>query len=83
MIVNWFPWPARRAVKSIPTSPNVLQLNDTIDKVEAAMQALTETAEAAGIDLRPDVDGLERALSEFFTDRDARNEASAVLKGGA
>ncbi|WP_078345151.1 hypothetical protein [Mycobacteroides chelonae] len=65
------------------TTPNVLDLNNVIDKVSAAMDAITETAEAAGIDLRPDSDGLERALSEFFTDRDTRDEASAALKAGA
>lgn len=64
-------------------TPTVLQLNKVIDKVSAAMDALVETAEAAGIDLRPDSDGLERALSEFFTDRDARESASAVLKGAS
>ncbi|MFV8236355.1 hypothetical protein D2E98_25790 [Mycobacteroides abscessus] len=65
------------------TTPNVLHLNNVIDKVSAAMDAITEAAEAAGIDLRPDSDGLERALSEFFTDRDTRDEASASLKAGA
>lgn len=64
-------------------TPTVLQLNKVIDKVSAAMDALVETAEAAGIDLRPDSDGLERALSAFFTDRDARESASAVLKGAS
>lgn len=64
-------------------TPNLMQLNDTIDKVDATMAALEQTADAAGIDLRPDVDGLERALSDFFTNRDGRDAASAVLKGGA
>lgn len=67
----------------IIASPNVLQLNKVIDKVTAAMDAIAETAEAAGIDLRPDVSGLEQALSEFFNDRDARPEASTALKAGA
>ncbi|PVA66177.1 hypothetical protein [Mycobacteroides abscessus] len=65
------------------TTPNVLHLNNVIDKVSAAMAAIAETADAAGIDLRPDSDGLESALSDFFTDRDGRESASAVLKGGA
>lgn len=68
---------------TIDTTPNVLHLNNVIDKVSAAMVAITETAEAAGIDLSPDSDGLERALSDFFTDRDNREPASAVLKGGS
>lgn len=64
-------------------TPNVLQLNKVIDQVTAAMDALKETASAAGIDLRPDSDGLERALSDFFTDRDSRDESSAAIKAGA
>lgn len=62
------------------STPNVLQLNKVIDKVTAAMDALKETAATAGIDLRPDSDGLERALSDFFTDRDNRDESSAAIR---
>ncbi|MDM3950334.1 hypothetical protein [Mycobacteroides abscessus] len=62
------------------TTPNVMQLNKVIDKVSDAMAAITATAAAAEFDLGPDIDALERGLSEFFTDRDARVCASAVLK---
>ncbi len=67
---------------ALDRTPNVLHLNNVINKVTAAMDALKETAEAAGIDLRPDSDGLESALSDFFTDRDSRDGASAALMAG-
>lgn len=65
-------------------TPNVLDLNKVIDKVTAAMGALAETAEAAGVDLSDDMPHLERELDRFFATRDEeRDEASALLKGGA
>jgi hypothetical protein len=64
-------------------SPNMLQVNRVADKTSAVMDALTESAEGAGFDLGPDVDGIERALTDFFTDRDLRVSASAALKAGA
>ncbi|QSM88766.1 hypothetical protein PROPHIGD91-3_8 [Mycobacterium phage prophi91-3] len=66
------------------TTPNVLDLNNVINKVTGAMDALKETAEAAGVDLSDDMPHLERALDQFFATRDdERDEASAVLRGGA
>lgn len=47
------------------------------------MDAFTATAKAAGFDLGPDADDIELALVDFFTDRDTRGLASAVLTGGA
>lgn len=65
-------------------TPNIMALNESIDKASAVMDALTETAEDKGVYVDDgDLDQLERALSEFFTDRDAREPASAVLTGGA
>ncbi|WP_078316034.1 hypothetical protein [Mycobacterium sp. D16Q16] len=65
-------------------SPNVLQLNKAVDKVTAVMDALTETAEDTGVYVSDfELDHLERALSEFFTDRDNRDEHSDALKAGA
>lgn len=61
-------------------TPNVLQLNNVIDKVGDAMDALIETAEDAGVDLGPDADGIELALVDFFTDRDSREESSAAIR---
>lgn len=62
---------------------NVMQLNTVIDRVSTTMDALNETAEDTGVYVdAADLDHLERALSEFFTDRDAREPASAVLTGG-
>ncbi|KRQ29824.1 hypothetical protein AOT83_26310 [Mycobacteroides sp. H001] len=58
----------------------MLQLNKAIDRAGSAMDALTETAEAAGFDLGPDADGIELALVDFFTDRDTRDESSAVIR---
>ncbi|SHT84952.1 Uncharacterised protein [Mycobacteroides abscessus subsp. bolletii] len=66
------------------TTPNVLDFNKVIDKVTGAMDALKETAEAAGVDLSDDMPHLERELDRFFATRHAeRDEASAALKGGA
>ncbi len=68
---------------AIDSTPNVMSLNKVIDKVESLMQEIKATAESAGIDLRPDIEPLERALSDFFTNRDeVRDAASDVLKGG-
>lgn len=65
-------------------TPNVLDLNKVIDRVTGAMDAIKETAEAAGVDLSDDMPHLERELDRFFATRDdERDEASAVLKGGA
>lgn len=64
-------------------SRNVLELNKTIDKTSAVMDAFTATAEAARFDLGSDADGIELALMDFFTDRERRDEHSAALKGGA
>ncbi|MDM2382286.1 Uncharacterised protein [Mycobacteroides abscessus subsp. abscessus] len=65
-------------------TPNVLQLNKVIDKTSAVMDALSETAEDTGVYVSDvDLGHLERALSEFFTDRDSRDESSAVIKAGA
>ncbi|SLI88040.1 Uncharacterised protein [Mycobacteroides abscessus subsp. massiliense] len=61
-------------------TPNVMQLSRILDKTSAVMDAFARVAESAGVDLRPDSDGIERALTDFFTDRDARSSASAVLK---
>lgn len=66
--------------RRIPESRNVLQLNKSIDKASIAMDELTATAKAAGFDLRPDADGIEVALVEFFTDRDSREESSAAIR---
>lgn len=77
------PEPPRAPIYRLPNDLNVLQLNNVIDKVTAAMDAIKESAEDAGIDLTPESDGLEQALADFFTDRDARGVASAVLTGGA
>ncbi|SKL67632.1 Uncharacterised protein [Mycobacteroides abscessus subsp. massiliense] len=63
------------------TTPNVLNLNNVIDKVTGAMDALKETAEAAGVDLSDDMPHLERELDRFFATRHAeRDEASAVIR---
>jgi len=64
-------------------TPNVMQINKVIDKTTAAMTALAKTAESAGIDLRPERDGIERALTHFFTNLDTRESASAANTGGA
>lgn len=65
-------------------TPNVLDLNKVIDRVTGAMDAIKETAEAAGVDLSDDMPHLERELDRFFATRDEeRDKASAVLKGGA
>lgn len=61
---------------------NIMQLNTTLNKAGAAMDALTKEADSSGIDLRHDADGIESALIDFFTDRDAREPASAVLRAG-
>ncbi|OHU31737.1 hypothetical protein BKG74_02375 [Mycobacteroides chelonae] len=61
-------------------TPNVLRLNKVIDKTGAAMDALTETAEAAGFDLGPDADDIELALIKFFADRGSRDESSAAIR---
>ncbi|WP_078321171.1 hypothetical protein [Mycobacteroides chelonae] len=66
-----------------PQSRNVLQLNKTIDRAGSVMDAFTATAEAAGFDLGPDADGIALALVDFFTDRERRDEHSAVIEGGA
>lgn len=66
----------------VPESRNVLQLNKTIDRAGAAMDAFTATAEAAGFDLGSDADGIELALVDFFTDREHREQHSAVIKAG-
>lgn len=68
--------------RRVPESRNVLQLNKTIDKAGSVMDVFTATAWAAGFDLGPDADGIELALVDFFTDRDAREQASAALKAG-
>ncbi len=64
------------------STPNVMQINRVLDKTSAVMDALAKVAESAGVDLRSDSDGIERALTDFFTDRDARESASAALKAG-
>ncbi|SKH53438.1 Uncharacterised protein [Mycobacteroides abscessus subsp. massiliense] len=65
-------------------TPNVLDLNKVIDRVTGAMDAIKETAEAAGVDLSDDMPHLERELDRFFATRDEeRDEASAALKAGA
>ncbi|SKN01258.1 Uncharacterised protein [Mycobacteroides abscessus subsp. massiliense] len=64
----------------VPESRNVLQLNKTIDKVGAVMDAFTATASGAGFDLGPDADAIELALVDFFTDRDTRGESGAALR---
>lgn len=69
--------------RRVPESRNVLQLNKTIDKTSAVMDEFTATAKAAGFDLGSDADGIELALVDFFTDRDSRDKASAVLKEDA
>lgn len=69
--------------RRIPDSRNVLQLNKSIDKAGSVMDVFAETAEVAGFDLGPDADSIELALLDFFTDRDAREQASTVLKSGA
>lgn len=69
--------------RRVPESRNVLQLNKTIDRACSVMDAFTETAKASGFDLGPDADGIELALVDFFTDRERRDDASAVLKAGA
>lgn len=69
--------------RCVPESRNVLQLNKTIDRAGSVMDAFTETAKASGFDLGPDADGIELALVDFFTDRERRDDASAVLKAGA
>ncbi|MBE5514409.1 hypothetical protein [Mycobacteroides abscessus] len=69
--------------RRVPESRNVLQLNKTIDKTSAVMDEFTATAKAAGFDLGSDADGIELALVDFFTDRDSRDESSAVIKAGA
>lgn len=60
-------------------SRNVLQLNRSIEKASTVMDAFTETAAAQGIDVADDLRRLERALAEFFTDRERRDAASAEL----
>lgn len=69
-----------RPLVPIDTTPNVLDLNKVIDKVSAAIGALAETAEAAGVDLSDDMPHLERALDQFFNDRDTRAESSAAIR---
>ncbi|SKO29561.1 hypothetical protein [Mycobacteroides abscessus] len=69
--------------RRIPDSRNVLQLNKSIDKAGSVMDMFAETADAAGFDLGADADGVELALVDFFTDRDAREQASAALRAGA
>lgn len=66
--------------RRIPESRNVLQLNKTIDRAGSVMDEFTATAEAAGFVLGPDADGIELALVDFFTDRDTRDESSAVIR---
>ncbi|SLI51231.1 hypothetical protein [Mycobacteroides abscessus] len=62
-------------------TPNVLDLNKVIDRVTGAMDALKETAEAAGVDLSDDMPHLEQALDQFFASRDdERDEASAAIR---
>lgn len=69
--------------RRVPESRNVLQLNKTIDRAGFIMDEFTATADAAGFDLGSDADAVELALVDFFTDRDSREESSAVIKAGA
>lgn len=69
--------------RRVPGSRNVLQLNKVIDKAGRAMVALNDTAAQFGIDLGPDAERIELALMDFFTDREGRDEHSAVLRGDA
>lgn len=59
-----------------------MQINGILDKASGVMAAFGKVAESAGLDLRPDSDGIETALIHFFTDRDSREPASALLKVG-
>lgn len=67
-------------MSAFDTTRNVLHLNNIVDKTAGAMDALTETAEAAGLDLGPDADGIELALVDFFTDPESRAESSAAIR---
>lgn len=78
------PEPPQVPIYMLPNDLNVLQLNDVIDKTSAVMDALTETAEDTGVYVgHADLNHLESALSEFFYDRERRDEHSDAFWSGA